>query len=210
MSAASLLRCITRPAGCSRHVSLGSRSLSQKSKKAGPALPKNKMRALVSLYHEADSFIAPHRLLSEIDAAFLPFDSVYNARTEEEPYKTIESQARQRRALPKIGQSTVVAPVSEQQGRDWSEQRSGPERMIIEALYGVDGRGLPGLEALEEEHERIQEHLRRDRTAQQRIAAGREAEQVLPLKRLLDAHLVRLVVFVAHSGMLSGITIATG
>jgi len=127
-------------------------------------MPPEKMRALVSLYHQADSFISPDHLSKAIDVAFI--DSHISAsviRSDEDSYKMLERRVQARRHLPKIGQANTIVPISSSSSENWSDKRTERERKVINALWGVERPGIPGLEALEEEAEQIGELLRRDR-----------------------------------------------
>ncbi|KAF9263642.1 hypothetical protein L218DRAFT_959169 [Marasmius fiardii PR-910] len=120
-------------------------------------LTPEKKRALISLYHQSDTFITPENLSERIDQAFIkrrdfaiPFaDTARLTRTQMDALIIDRERApkfsewdRDRKALPRL------------EGRHWSEGTTAREWRVIEALYGVDSsdasNAMPGLEALEE------------------------------------------------------------
>lgn len=149
-----------------------------RSRAAQPQVSPEKMRALISLYHQSKDFITPETLSVAIDDAFLEDQTVWGTggkreRTEEQLHKELKD----RRALPKLSTTGSVenrSPSSdprdifspEQMHSDYSSWSSyKPERdvQLKAALYGIEPSGdvpLPGLEVLEEEHDRIQRSLK--------------------------------------------------
>ncbi|KAI0939524.1 hypothetical protein AcW1_004532 [Taiwanofungus camphoratus] len=160
MSATSnvVRRNLRRMASSRRYVSFTSSS-----KIGAPAsdrLSREKMRALVSLYHETETFITPQNLSEAIDRAFITEPSKQSAvMSPETSYRVLLDEMRMRKAQPKIGEAPQ-ARLSEDS--EWSEGRRKRERTVLQALYGIEGRGKPGLEVLEDEAERIESHLKRD------------------------------------------------
>lgn len=128
------------------------------------------MRALISLYHQADSFITPENLSAHIDDVFVNKKALDKFHDPDERSLTnLWRELNIRRSLPKVGdgkdlfkqshaRSSIVQKFSGVQDIRGSEVRN--------ALYGTEDAGKPGLEVLEEEHERIQSHIRRDRERQ--------------------------------------------
>lgn len=143
-------------------------------------LPTPKMRALISLYHQADSWVTPENLLQKIDEAFAPSDSNSLAvATERVEYMASVSDMKDHISLmrnaPKIAQWDSSSPGGEDRylpSSGWSE--SGKNRRdlkVMEALYGVEAPTsshdpttvsqvfLPGLEVLQESaSSAIQDH----------------------------------------------------
>jgi len=126
-------------------------------------LPPPKMRALISLYHQADSWITPENLLQKIDDAFVPQAHLYQSLALPAAEGITLYQ------LKDIQQATLAAPKMAQLEFDtaarqrpagglWSDKnKSKRERQVFEALYGVEVTStnngqqvLPGLEVLEE------------------------------------------------------------
>ncbi|KIK65498.1 hypothetical protein GYMLUDRAFT_125635, partial [Collybiopsis luxurians FD-317 M1] len=119
------------------------------------ALSRDKMRALISLYHQSDTFITPENLSYRIDQAFT------GKRRENELFAPIQQPGLS--SLQYFRRQAELAPTFSEWDQEkkrfvagsWSESSySGREWKVIEALYGVDASGrlqpLPGLEALEE------------------------------------------------------------
>ncbi|KAJ3729082.1 hypothetical protein DFJ43DRAFT_502703 [Lentinula guzmanii] len=131
---------------------------SQKGKQPAPhALSQQKMRALISLYHQSNTFITPENLSERIDQAF-----------------TMKKKGDLAFGPLKAGVDTLshfytqakLAPKFSEWDREkmrfgdgvWSKAaHSRREWKVIEALYGVDASGLldpmPGLEVLDEGEE---------------------------------------------------------
>ena len=123
------------------------------------------MRALVSLYHQSESFITLENLDEAIDKAFIRNVALQTGNIREQSFYELKSILASKKALPKIGSGRDV---SRSTGYDtvnttWSDPKVKRDIEVQGALYGVEGLGKPGYEVLEEEHERIQGHLRDDR-----------------------------------------------
>lgn len=130
------------------------------------------MRALISLYHDADRFITPATLSEHIDDAFIRKPIIYY-NSNEMTRKDLELELIDRRALPRIGEGKEQLgsrQVSVDQRSAWSGQESMRENMVRSALFGMTGKSQPGWEVLEEEHERIQEHIRKDMEAKEAVS----------------------------------------
>lgn len=139
-----------------------------------PTLPAHKMRALISLYHQADSWVTPENLLQRIDEAFLAPDQATLATVSAERIENMVSVSDLRgsislmRNAPKMAQWDFSPPGSEDRtSPEWSESgKNKRDIKVIEALYGVEAtashvsrRFLPGLEVLEESaSSAIQDH----------------------------------------------------
>jgi hypothetical protein len=117
------------------------------------------MRALVALYHQADTWITSENLLQKIDEAFVSpsnpefFDSTQHILS----YEEIEKARKAMQAAPKMavwekGSNAFVD--RSRIAKSWSDNRDKREMKVIEALYGVvttaDARVLPGLDVVEE------------------------------------------------------------
>ncbi|KAG5646424.1 hypothetical protein DXG03_003474 [Asterophora parasitica] len=128
--------------------------------KGNRQLPDEKLRALISLYHQTDTFITPENLSQRIDEAFV---SSYEVPLKKSlpSIRDLETALTNQRNAPKIAewdQETLVDrtiddlynPVYQR----WSGVKTGRELKVVEALYGVNaaelGSTLPGLEALRE------------------------------------------------------------
>ncbi|KAF8633696.1 hypothetical protein AX15_001301 [Amanita polypyramis BW_CC] len=158
-----------------RHVSTAQKSSPSS---AGAVVPA-KMRALVSLYHQADTFITPKNLSQRIDEAFVPslgedggqtYGPVFTQRRHLVKLKDLKELLETQRNGPKVTEPDREQKMpSMDEYRDvstWSGQKKKRERKVVEALYGVEGgRGgqmLPGLEVLLEEQERLEKDMKVD------------------------------------------------
>lgn len=134
-------------------------------------LPPAKMRALISLYHRAEDFITPENLSEEIDKAFIYQHHLMSVSTRREKAPAdLKAELAERRKLPKMGEGKSVhrSVVKLSPKKEWSSQKDIREAKVMHTLFGSEDIGKPGLEILEEEEERIQAHIRRDREQQQR------------------------------------------
>ncbi|KAF9821428.1 hypothetical protein IEO21_00674 [Rhodonia placenta] len=145
-----------------RTASLRRRSSSSLSPKV--TLPPAKMRSLVSLYHQAETFITPQNLSTVIDYEFIyRRQKITSLRSDEDSFYDLQAELASRKIQPKIGEANQARTQSET-SRDWSEKRSERENKVVNALYGTDG-GRPGFDVLEEEADYIKDLLRRDDNA---------------------------------------------
>lgn len=143
-------------------------------------LPTSKMRALISLYHQADSWVTPENLLQKIDEAFVPSDTISLPLATTERVENMVSVSDMKSSIslmrnaPKMAQWDSSSPGEDRYSPspEWSE--SGKNRRdlkVIEALYGVEAITfdhdstkvsqpfLPGLEVLQESaSSAIQDH----------------------------------------------------
>ncbi|KAH9951799.1 hypothetical protein B0H21DRAFT_191881 [Amylocystis lapponica] len=160
---------LRRAASGRRHVSSASSS-KKTAMLANPTLPPEKMRALVSLYHQTESFITPENLSQKIDEAF--FDRPPLVRSPETSFQVLRDELRTRQAKPKVGEADMgkaLPAVDYEMGeRDgsWSEKRGEREMKVLQTLFGIEKSGTPALEVLEEEGWRMREHRRRDQERQ--------------------------------------------
>ncbi|KAF8639868.1 hypothetical protein AX17_001123 [Amanita inopinata Kibby_2008] len=149
-------------------------------------LPPAKMRALVSLYHQADTFITPENLSQRIDEAFVLREenngmlmiggpSVADWRetallTLPQLREALEAQREAPRVMEPDREMRMMARESLPYGSTWSDRRTVRERKVMEVLYGVErvkgGEMLPGLEVLLEERERLEKDMKADEEAQ--------------------------------------------
>ncbi|KAJ4472258.1 hypothetical protein J3R30DRAFT_3218793, partial [Lentinula aciculospora] len=117
-------------------------------------LSPEKMRALISLYHQSDTFITPENLSERIDQSFT---------TRARETLAFGPQQAGVDTLSHFHTQAKLAPKFSEWDREkmqfgnaaWSKATySSREWKVVEALYGVDASGplepLPGLEALEE------------------------------------------------------------
>lgn len=114
------------------------------------------MRALVSLYHQSDTFITPENLSQRIDEAFVPQETRSRiAQISGKSLKDLHQELKDVRKSPKFRDWDKDAVVTSTNGNVlWSSAKVEREWKVMEALYGVDitpsREVLPGLEVLEE------------------------------------------------------------
>jgi hypothetical protein len=133
-----------------------------KNKKRQHTLPREKLRALISLYHQSDTFITQDNLVEEINKALLPklrAERLGKDRVDMPSYDSFKRISDERKNAPKVTDVWAAKHKgSERYGMgnaaQWSAGgRSTREVKVIEALYGVNMSSpnsvRPGLEAVE-------------------------------------------------------------
>ena len=149
-----------------RNLSTKSRpaTASQVSVLSHSTLPTPKMRALISLYHQADSWVTPENLLEKIDEAFVQSETLALSSGREENMVSVSDMKNYiglRRQAPKIAQWDSSSLGSDPAVSQWSESgKNKRDLKVLEALYGVTAFDhsttnisqafLPGLEVLQE------------------------------------------------------------
>jgi len=117
------------------------------------------MRALISLYHQADTFITPENLSKRIDDAFVPDKQVEDrtgAGRQMVGLSHLREALRERERAPRAAQwdDESLIPARASLNAHWSSLKTARELKVVEALYGVNatqvGEVLPGLETVEE------------------------------------------------------------
>jgi len=137
-------------------------------------LPPPKLRALISLYHQADSWVTPENLEKKIDEAFVQPESLALSSGREESMVSVSDMKgyiKLRRHAPKIAQWDSSLSDGESAISQWSESgKSKRDKKVVEALYGVTAFDhssttkttlafLPGLEVVQESaSSAIQDH----------------------------------------------------
>lgn len=136
-------------------------------------LPPDKLRALIAIYHDCDTFITAETLDAHIDEEFVsPEEVIYDHVTE---YKATQymDELRDRRLEPKFG-STRSDGASARYGSKSVNYRTTGERetRVRAALFGTSlrTRKMPGLEIVLEEQERVRRLLREEKEEE---AAGK-------------------------------------
>lgn len=129
------------------------------------SLPPQKLRTLVSLYHQAEHFITRENLSQRIDDAFVlrgngPTGQGITMRmSPETPLSLIRLNVEAQKRMPKFDEpNQAIARQNNpyvKAGMMWSDMRSPREMEVFQALYGVEGRGRPGYDVLKDEEERI-------------------------------------------------------
>jgi len=145
---------------------IAKRYVSSDATKCHGSLPPAKMRALISLYHQTQTFITPDNLSERIDAALTDNEltNMYNNPTTR--LEDLRNMVRDRRVLERFTEPEDAYTMPEMRfgtmGPAWEETKALRERRVVQALYGADAYGTPGLEVLEESAERIQQSLAED------------------------------------------------
>ncbi|KAF9468946.1 hypothetical protein BDZ94DRAFT_554390 [Collybia nuda] len=156
MSLSTVVQRQAHPARCiRRHVSSKASSVP-----SYRTLPSVKMRALISLYHQADTFITPENLSQRIDDAFVPQKPDSRLDRRNVTLKDLKGVLDAQRKAPRVSDWDQEAVVSRQYSDaaemgQWSSLKTSRELKVIEALYGVDTthprKILPGLDVVLEE-----------------------------------------------------------
>ncbi|THV03327.1 hypothetical protein K435DRAFT_775012 [Dendrothele bispora CBS 962.96] len=146
-----------------RHLFSSSPSFNQP--KIAHSLPPEKMRALISLYHQADTFITKENLSDRIDEAFTGLSKYPGLPVNVPGFSELNEQVWKQQTAPKFSEwdmeralsGATAVPTSDGY---WSGSLSMRDWKVVEALYGVDVSDsksvMPGLEALEE-HAKLKE-----------------------------------------------------
>ncbi|KAF8901718.1 hypothetical protein CPB84DRAFT_1846711 [Gymnopilus junonius] len=169
MSLATCSRRVTSLQALSRHYSSDKGSSSPLSSKvqSNKTLPPAKMRALIALYHQADSWITRDNLEQRIDQAFIPelglsprhaLDVDVESGRERGWIRVddLDKYHKLTRMAPKLAQwnRALASDIMSNSDTDWSLQPSKRELKVVEALYGMEAPNdnllLPGLEILQE------------------------------------------------------------
>lgn len=152
MSLSTIIQRRTHQAGfICRHVSSSASKV-----KSRRTLPPAKLRALISIYHQADSFITPENLSERIDQAFVSDQKLTGiGRTAGDSLKDVATLLNGIREKPKFTEWDRAAMPSSEVTTTWSSSSDGGrEWQVIEALYGVNispsRKVLLGLDTLEE------------------------------------------------------------
>lgn len=128
-----------------------------------------RMRALVSLYHQCDSFITPENLSQKIDEAFVPQTNTVNVSSnfDKRSYAELRRLVAEREEEPRhfFGKgskspSTGLKVVLSSSSPNNEQQRAERAR---EALVGMAKDGKPLWAALKRDAWRIREQLKEDR-----------------------------------------------
>jgi hypothetical protein len=128
----------------------------------GFALPPQKLRALVALYHQSQSFITLENLDESIDRAFADAASVRVFGTQRLDWPTIRLEAKERERLSKFGLPEALGSTLNTYDAGW-EEREGRVEQVFDAMYGTWQTNKPGLELLEDTWEDVEERLKGER-----------------------------------------------
>ena len=149
-------RVARRPTPLVRHVS------SKQTPPPGFALPPQKLRALVDLYHQSKSFITPENLDEAIDHAFLDVPGITAfSRERTKDWPTIRLEAKERQRLSKFG-----LPETLNSSLDMGyEDREARVEQVFDAMYGTWETNKPGLGLLQDTWEDVEQRLKEEEEA---------------------------------------------
>ncbi|KNZ79925.1 hypothetical protein J132_08583 [Termitomyces sp. J132] len=149
----SLSNLIRRPV---RSVTILCRHGSSAASKSRPPrmLPDEKLRALVSLYHQADSFITLDNLSDRIDAAFTGHSTI-NLGSYTSSVKSMRDDLERRRMEARVTEWDKATANSSRDvdnySQGWSRIKKRREIRVKHALHGMSDEGdLPGLEVVKD------------------------------------------------------------
>lgn len=126
------------------------------------------MRALVSLYHQCDTFVTPENLSQRIDEAFVSQkNQVTSTRdVDRRSFAELKSLVAQREQEPRhfFGKGTKLSPTVIKTTLASSSPNSDQQRTAraMEALVGVSRDGKPLWTAVQENASKIEKQLQED------------------------------------------------
>jgi len=124
----------------------------------GFALPPEKLRALVTLYHQSKSFITPENLDEAIDRAFLEVPGIRAFGHRKIDWPSLRLEVKERRLLSKFGfPETLDSSLSMYEAG--YEGREGRIEQVFDAMYGTWQTNKPGLELLQDTWEDVEQRL---------------------------------------------------
>ncbi|KAJ7095167.1 hypothetical protein B0H15DRAFT_775462 [Mycena belliarum] len=127
-------------------------------------LPPEKMRALIAMYHQTETFVTRENLEAKIDEAFTGPAPLALNDGRNLTLKQLENLLSERKNVPTVTEwtpqtmSTPPRHAGSENAREmtglWSSGSRVRDSKVVEALYGVEtlglDRALPGLETLED------------------------------------------------------------
>ncbi|KAG1820422.1 uncharacterized protein BJ212DRAFT_1340048 [Suillus subaureus] len=127
-----------------------------------------RMRALVSLYHQCDTFVTPENLSQKIDEAFVPqtnnvnFTSNFDKRSFAELKRLVAEREEEPRHF--FGKGVKPPPTGLRAALASSSPNSDQQRTAraMEALVGVSRDGKPLWTAVQENATKIEKQLQED------------------------------------------------
>jgi hypothetical protein len=124
-------------------------------------LPPQKLRALVSLYHQSKTFITPENLDEAIDRAFVQPSSVrvYEGRRLVD-WPSLRLEVKERDRLPKFGLPETLNSVLSMYEAGYHEERERRVERVFDAMYGTWETDKPGLELLQDTWVDVEQRLK--------------------------------------------------
>ncbi|KAJ7283859.1 hypothetical protein C8J57DRAFT_747545 [Mycena rebaudengoi] len=137
----------------------------------GVTLPPEKMRALVAMYHQTETFVTRDNLDAKIAEAFIPANdykslpsfSMTNIR------KLLETRQQAPKVMPWNQRSAKpLSPLTPAMDAMWTDMlQQSRDANVIEALYGVDNpqtdKANIGFDALKDAEEELEKSVEEDR-----------------------------------------------
>ncbi|KAG1762315.1 hypothetical protein EDD22DRAFT_892800 [Suillus occidentalis] len=127
-----------------------------------------RMRALVSLYHQCDTFVTPENLSQRIDEAFVSqkLNVTSNRDVDRRSFAELKSLVAEREQEPRhfFGKGVKLSPTIIKSTLASSSPNSDPQRTAraMEALVGVSRGGKPLWTAVQENASKIEKQLQED------------------------------------------------
>ncbi|KAG2077645.1 hypothetical protein BDR04DRAFT_560521 [Suillus decipiens] len=128
-----------------------------------------RMRALVSLYHQCDTFVTPENLSQKIDEAFVPQTNrvhLHNINVEKRSFAELKRLVAEKEEEPRhfFGRGMRPSLAGLRQGLVSSSPNSDQQRAAraMEALVGVSRDGKPLWTAVQENAAKIEKQLQDD------------------------------------------------
>ncbi|KAI0301816.1 hypothetical protein B0F90DRAFT_250355 [Multifurca ochricompacta] len=123
------------------------------------ALPPKKLRALVSLYHQSNSFITPENLDEEIDRAFLEVPAMRTFGNRRVDWPSLRLEVKERKQLSKFGLPETLNSALSMYEAGYEEREKRVEQ-VFDAMYGTWQTNKPGLELLQDTWEGVEQRLK--------------------------------------------------
>ncbi|KAI9574913.1 hypothetical protein HD554DRAFT_125082 [Boletus coccyginus] len=145
------------------------RSISSKAKFQSPH--DKRMEALVSLYHQSNTFITPENLSAVIDQAFTqPLNIAEDQKKHSfaELFKMKQHLKESSKFFLGRDDGSSSTHSSESMGPGWTESRSKRVDRVYRALMGTQRDGRPSWLALKENSERVKSQLDKDTDSKMR------------------------------------------
>ncbi|KAG0705434.1 hypothetical protein DFH29DRAFT_996762 [Suillus ampliporus] len=158
-----MLPCRPSPSSCSSLKFVFKRHISRAASKHHV-----RMRALVSLYHQCDSFVTPENLSQKIDEAFVPQTNSVNLTSnfDKRSYAELKRLVADREEEPRhfFGKGTKPSSTGLRVALSSASPNNEQERTarVMEALVGTSQDGKPLWTAVQENSSKIEKQLRED------------------------------------------------
>lgn len=142
------------------------RSMSSKPNPQTPphdfVLPPQKLRALVSLYHQSKSFITPENLDEAIDRAFAEPLSVRAFERRLVSWPALHMEIRNRDRLSKFGLPETLHSMLSMYEVGYHDQREKRVEQVFDAMYGTSDMDKPGVELLQDTWVDVEQRLKEE------------------------------------------------